>query len=249
MGASGWKMHMGQLWNPDGAGSNLYASDNPVLELSDGTSIVFFQSKTSTNLYLSRERWKLTKGTNGLYTVVSPTGITYTYKYQSNVAGFYDTTGVTVAECTEIKDVFNNKITISYSFTNGRSYLRTVTDTYGRVATFNYDSTYYMITSVSVAAAGYSTSYSYTYGTTLISATRCVRPKRLPPSPRRPEARGHSSTIPAEVQVLASTTSTRPPIRSGERSSIITSPWTSTPVPAAPSSSPCSTSGCWAAPA
>lgn len=138
----GWTMHMGILRNPDLNGTTW--GGNPILELPDGTKQIFFQDKNDPTRLISKDFWtlKTITGQTG-YEVRSPEGIIYTINYStvSPYAGYMTTTGTKVAQVTKIQNPAKTAaINITYKMVGANfSYIQTITDSVGRVVTFNYD--------------------------------------------------------------------------------------------------------------
>ncbi len=55
MGGSGWQLHAGKVFNPNGAGSSEFNPDSPLLVLSDGTTKRFYNSDNGG--FVSADRW------------------------------------------------------------------------------------------------------------------------------------------------------------------------------------------------
>jgi RHS repeat-associated protein len=135
------------LTEADGAKRELMLKSGTTFESNDAT---YMDYDTSTKLLLRRDgtRWQYALGSGG---------------------------GTTVFVPIQIKDTNGNFLSITYVPNPGPSYnpdikpqdIATVTDTLGRVVTYNYNTTHYLLQSVSAPALGTGTQnyISFTWGT------------------------------------------------------------------------------------
>lgn len=148
----GWSMHMGILRNPRGNGgnNNVWLPNNPVFELPDGSQQVFFKDKNNTANFISKDFWTMTVssiGTQDVYTITAPDGIVYTAELGTGNGGYTLYGNRLIAQVTSIRNAAGNAtILVSYNKidVDKNYYIKTITDSVGRVLTFNYyESIYY----------------------------------------------------------------------------------------------------------
>lgn len=129
LGGSGWQLHMGKVVRPAGIGSPTPgARQNPVVIMPDGSTHTLYNSTQFSGEKITRERWRF-KATSGGWDLTTTDGLTYSFN-----STYQDSHAVVVAQCTQIKDLSNNTITITY---NGTQISR-ITDTFGRFIDFSY---------------------------------------------------------------------------------------------------------------
>lgn len=171
----GWSMTMGSVSNPFGKGSGAgasYQQDNPVVVMPDGSRHPFYVDKNDTTRFISKEFWvyKLISGNGysyGTWELTLTDGTVYTFEYMTGNAGYNVTDDFNnlidrVAQVTSIRNAANTaSINISYYiYTNGYSYLKTITDSVNRAVTLNYDYAAHKLTSVTVDSRTFN--YGYT---------------------------------------------------------------------------------------
>ena len=168
----GWTMHMGIVHNPMGAGSsNRYLPDNPVIEMPDGSKHTFYKDKNDSTRFISKEFWvyKLVSGSSssGTWELTLTDGTIYTFEYGTANAGYNITDDFNnvidkIGQVTRIRNAANTaSINIGYyKYTNGLSYMRTITDSASRTINLNYDYANNKLTSITVDSR--TLSYGYT---------------------------------------------------------------------------------------
>ncbi len=120
----GWDMHFGRVWTQQLSASNQStckkpgdASQNPVLELSDGTRKVLFNSSTSDYAFITKDRW-IMRCEGSYIKVFSPDGVMYKFEYFTSSAFNFQNTGPAY-HVTEITDINGNKIIVEYDESTG----------------------------------------------------------------------------------------------------------------------------------
>jgi hypothetical protein len=156
----GWSMHMGIVRNPTGTGSaNQLVPDNPVFEMADGSRHIFYKDKNDSTRFISKEFMVYKLRSTGIWDLTLTDGTVYTFQYNT-VAGYDTLDAVKVAQVTSIKNAAGTStITIGYTKLNGYSYMKTITDSVGRVVQLTYDTTKKTLTSITVD----SRAIAYTY--------------------------------------------------------------------------------------
>lgn len=170
----GWSLHMGRLRNPTATGTATTPCLNsfPVLELPDGTSRTFYQSGvdggTGTINYVSRDHWVMqtncaSAGAGGVC-IWSTDGVRYDF---SSANEFRLDATAAVWPASAITDRFSNSIRMEY-VSGSAGALTTITDTYGRVLSFQYTQDVDGLRLASVKAGA--VTYAYSYSSLLTSA-------------------------------------------------------------------------------
>lgn len=168
----GWSMHMGIVRNPFGKGSGIvtnYKSDNPVLELPDGSRKIFYRDKNDISRFITSDHWvyKLDpSGSASTWKIISPTGMIYTAHYGAN-AGYVTNDSVQVAQIVQIENPSQTSaISINYNknqYYSGQpilySFIDSITDSTGRIVYFTYDYSKHQLKTISVEGL----TYNYTY--------------------------------------------------------------------------------------
>jgi YD repeat-containing protein len=170
----GWTMHMGIVHNPFGKGSGSdsnFQPDNPIVEMPDGSRHVFYKDKNDSTRFVSKEFWVYKVVTSssgsGTWELTLSDGTIYTFEFGTGNAGYnvtddFNTIIDKVAQVTKIRNAVNtSSINIDYyTYTDGYSFLKTITDSASRVITLNYDYSGHKLTSIS--ADSRTINYSYT---------------------------------------------------------------------------------------
>jgi YD repeat-containing protein len=130
LGGAGWQLHMGKVVRPDGIGSPTPdARQNPMVILADGSTHALYNSQQFLGEKITRERWRFKATGTNIWQLTTTDGLVYTFG-----SSYTDSHQVQVAQCTQIRDLNNNAIAITYSGTQ----ITSITDTYGRIVTFTY---------------------------------------------------------------------------------------------------------------
>lgn len=176
----GWSMHMGLLRYPQAPGTQWGGS--PILELPDGTKQIFFQDKSDTSRLISKEFWVLKNkqycdyNGHGDWEVKSPEGVVYSFN-NCNAAGYKTTDLKEVAQVVKIQNPAGTAaINITYYKTGDYSYLKTITDSVGRVVTFTYDYTKRNLLSISTDSRTITYTYQRIGSTDPIDLLKTVTP-------------------------------------------------------------------------
>ena len=188
----GWTLHFGRV----GRSQNICSieshidgttDNNPVLELSDGRQMVFYQNDTPQPWqWVSEERWSAkcdsTNPNNGLL-VYAPGGTEYRMDhYVSGGGGLYSGSPVDYWYTSRITDRNGNYFDISYEGGNlGWAYLKDIVAEDGRIVNFNYlpsrtDPNAYLST---IEANGQLWEYQYTQDGGRDYLTKVIRPDGL----------------------------------------------------------------------
>jgi YD repeat-containing protein len=137
----GWSFHFGRVRNPFGTGSqNPTLSDNPVIELSDGSTHPLYAdiNDPTRATKISQEQWKYKQGASSSIFLLTMTDGTV---YEFNASNEYFTLGGTlntrVWQVSTITDPNGNIMTFTYDPTDKRK-VTSVTDPLGRSITFTY---------------------------------------------------------------------------------------------------------------
>jgi len=159
----GWDIHFGRVYFDGGFGVGLFPSgceavvdpvsstDNPVLELPDGTKKVLFLKSPGipgTHEYITKDRWVATcidetidGQNNGGLLVTSPDGIQYKINYLQRSRVPTSTFTAPALHTTEIKDRNGNWIKIKYkSYSTSLAEIKELTSSDNRKVTFTYSS-------------------------------------------------------------------------------------------------------------
>ncbi|MFA5073121.1 MAG: PKD domain-containing protein [Nitrospirota bacterium] len=140
----GWSMHMGIVKNPFGGdSSNQYLTNNPIVEMPDGSQHPLFKVPGQQNTFISKERWIYKYiNTNGTWELTLTDGTVYTFRYNPAGPGYTTYDNVQVAQVTNIRNAANTaSISINYTrYQNDTySYLTSITDSTGRTITYTYE--------------------------------------------------------------------------------------------------------------
>jgi len=156
----GWSLHIGIVKNPGGSGSsNRFLPDNPVVVMPDGSSHILYRDKNDSSRFITKEYWIYKALTTSTWELRLTDGTKYTFEKNTN-AGYFDGSGVAVAQATSIEHPNgNSKITIYYDIRNNNSFIDRIQDSTGRYVYFYYDSND-RLTRISVAGMDYR--YYYT---------------------------------------------------------------------------------------
>lgn len=180
----GWVTHFGRVLKKDvNLCSALFistVSDNPVLELPDGSRRLLYWAKgvnPSGPFYLTTDRWSADCASNTSIIVKSPDGIEYTMSKMGSSGS-----GLSLQYewyATQIKDRNGNTIAITYKSQTGQTLVDQVTSNDGRAVSFGYITTsdgYPLLSTVS--ANGQTWRYNYLQSSTLgfFFLTEVVRP-------------------------------------------------------------------------
>lgn len=176
----GWSMHMGILRSPPNMSDVNYPltmtwGNNPIFELPDGTKQIFYPAPNDRIHMVSKDYWKLktlrTYDNNNHcdWEITAPDGTVYVVT--NNTAG-YQTSNITNANITNVAQVTSitnaaqtANIVITYNKTSSDSTIKTITDPLGRVVSFTYNPTTFMLQSISTGSGADLRSVSYEYKT------------------------------------------------------------------------------------
>jgi hypothetical protein len=90
----GWSMHMGIVRNPYGSGSlNQYATDNPVVEMPDGSEHILYVDKNNSSQFITRDYWTYKSIASDEWELTLSDGTVYTFEYNPGTAGYIDRAG------------------------------------------------------------------------------------------------------------------------------------------------------------
>jgi YD repeat-containing protein len=178
----GWSLHMGIVRNPNGTGSdNVYITNNPVVEMPDGSQHVLYRDKSDSTRFISKEHWIYRYvDVSGIWELTLTDGTVYTFESNpsSTRAGYWAWDNTEIAQCIKIQNPSKTStIEIKHDKTSGTgpgygySYIKTVTlksnaESVGRTLTFNYNFTKHELTSIAMNSA---TLMSYEYTPTAIT--------------------------------------------------------------------------------
>lgn len=173
----GWSIHFGRVLNSNAfvcSNTNINLTDNPVLELPDGSRQIFYTptgAADPNNIWITASRWKAkcdtTFPTLGLV-VTSPDGVQYTMNKREDRYALNNTYSWYT---TQIKDRNNNTLTISYiDDPQGYKLINQVSGgADGRVVTFAYTGAGTPGVRLNTITLAGSPNQVWTYGYTLVS--------------------------------------------------------------------------------
>lgn len=176
----GWSMHMGILRNPPAMYAinyplNMTWGNNPVFELPDGTKQIFYPAPSDNTKMVSKDFWILKTiqivdyNNHGDWQIIAPDGTIY--KVSNNTAGYSTTnfTNVSMTNVAQVTSITNAAQTatlaVTYNKTKSPTGIDTITDSLGRVISFTYNPTTYMLQSISTGTGADLRTISYEYKT------------------------------------------------------------------------------------
>ena len=173
----GWALHMGILRNPPCMSCTNYPGymtwgNNPIFELPDGTKQIFYPSATTNTKMVSKDFWTLTTyaaGFNnaGTWDITSPDGTKYRASDLDANTGYNlaNQSATPVAQVISITNASQTAtITVAYNKTKSATGIDKITDSLGRVVTFNYDPTSKMLSSITTDTRTIKYTQIYTAG-------------------------------------------------------------------------------------
>ena len=137
----GWSFHFGRVRNPFGTGSqNPLLSDNPVIELSDGSTHELYAdiNDPTRATKISLEQWKYHQGaTSSIFLLTMTDGTVYEFTAANEYFNLGGTLNTRVWQVSTITDPNGNVMTFTYDPTDKRK-VTSVTDSLSRSITFTY---------------------------------------------------------------------------------------------------------------
>ena len=163
----GWNLHLGRLYNP-APGNHNGLNSRRRYQSPDGASHEFYRSNDSNcpDCLVSKSGFVLRRNEPD-WEISTPDGRVITFAHQASYVGLSGGLEL-IWYATSVEDVHGNSIEIEYRNDDNplterwnRHFIQRITDSFGRVFTFNYQDSTNWSRLVSIAGAGYTIRYHY----------------------------------------------------------------------------------------